>query len=201
MGVRRNQQSQVIPPEIARDAEVLAAVEDHATAAAPHPGHMASNPTAIEFGLANSNFIDFHVGSEIIDFDVRIMATGGVEQNGRGDLSIQASRLDLVGDILLSINGGADLKRLLVGSYAINAPSVPAGTGGLWTTYLNLPGAMPGDIAIFCPTSNPSDNGLWAFAVHVCVTAADQVKLFLRNTYPTAVDLPSIEAKVVVLRF
>jgi hypothetical protein len=191
-----------IPEAIARDSEVTAAVAAHATAAAPHSGHMALNPSQIEFGLSAVNLIDFHAGTEtteIIDFDARILASGGINQNGRGNLSIQAARLDLVGNIVFSINGGSTLRRMLVSTFAIEPPSIPAGTAGVWDTYLSFPGAVAGDIALFCP-ADPS-GGLWAFAVHVCVPTANQVRLFLRNTYPIAVDLPSFTARVIVLGF
>ena len=176
-----------LPATVATDAEVAAAVAQR----------MPINPTHVEFGLAPQNIIDFHGGTQMVDFDVRVMVSGGIGQTGRGDISVQANNFSLVGGTSLSLNGGAAIKRLLMADFIINPPSVPA--GGVADISLSLPGTVGGDAIIFTPVSNPY-NGLWTFNVKA-FAATNVVLVFFHNVYSTALDLPPFTAKVVALGF
>lgn len=187
-----------IPQAIARDAEVAAAVAAHAAASAPHSGHLPKNPTGIEFGQALNNIFDFHAGTEPVDFDARLVASAGTGQNGRGSLSLQAGRLDLVGGLLLSLNGGASLRRVLVGEFSINPPNVAVAS--VADIDLSLPGAVAGDFVVFTPVTTPY-NGLWAFNTTAVCLAANTVKVFFHNAYNAPVDVPQFTARVLVIGF
>lgn len=187
-----------VPENITRDQEAVALVAAHEQKSAPHVGHMPINPLHIELGQGLQNILDFHGGTSPVDFDVRIVSSGGIGQNGRGNLSLQAAEINLIGSIVLSLNGGAKLKRSLMGQFQINPPSVAA--GGVIDIALSFPGVVAGDVAIFSPVSNPY-NGLWTFNVSAyCVQNA--VILFFHNAYTVAaVDLPEFTAKIVVFGF
>ncbi len=55
--------------------------------------------TGLEIGSASSNtpFIDFHSGSTAVDYDVRLIASGGSGSNGGGTLNILATNLQYNG--------------------------------------------------------------------------------------------------------
>ena len=54
--------------------------------------------TGIEFGIttgASVTFLDFHSGATPVDYDVRMLVSGGTGTLGRGDLTIEASTINI----------------------------------------------------------------------------------------------------------
>lgn len=57
-------------------------------------------------GVASSSLIDFHSGATAVDFDARIIATGGTGSNAGGTLNMQATALQWNGNSLVSTSSG-----------------------------------------------------------------------------------------------
>jgi hypothetical protein len=177
-----------IPPPITRDIEMEEAIAKC----------LPKNPTSIEFGHAQVNVVDFHAGtgSTTIDFDVRILASNGISQNGRGNLSIQAALFSLIAN--LSINGGVQIARFLMGATYIDLPPISA--GGVYDIYMNIPGAVPGDIAFFLPTVDLY-NGLWTFHIQAAITANNVARIYFKNGFTSSLDISAFSGKLLVIGF
>jgi hypothetical protein len=177
-----------IPPLIARDTEMEEAIAKC----------LPKNPTSIEFGHAEVNVVDFHAGSgsATIDFDVRILASNGISQNGRGNLSIQAALFSLISN--LSINGGVQIARFLMAATYIDLPPISA--GGVYDIYMSIPGAIPGDIAWFLPTTNLY-NGLWTFHIQAAITANNVAQIYFKNGFTSSLDISAFSGKLLVIGF
>jgi hypothetical protein len=156
-----------LPASIARDIEYLAADQAHATATNPHPQYLLRDFTGLEFKQGDFNVIDLHLNPspESVDFDIRLIGSGGSASglNGQGTLSIQAALFNLV--CRFSINGGAQVARLLASPISVDLPAVAA--GGLHELAVNISGAQVGDMAIFSPTQMPT--GLALFKIMAAV--------------------------------
>jgi len=170
---------------IARDTEVSA-------------GYLPKNPTVIEWGWGDFNILDFHVSPSppTLDFDARIIASGGTGQNGKCNLSLQAAFFSVIANF--GINGGASIVRLLMAQTYIDLPSIAA--GGIYDIYMSIPGALPGDIAFFLPTVELY-NGLWTIHIQAAITANNVARVYFRNAYNTAVDIAPFSGKLLVIGF
>jgi hypothetical protein len=187
-----------IPPLIARDMEMEEAFAKHKAEVNPHSQYLTKNPTSMEWGHAEVNVMDFHggTGSPTIDFDVRILASNGISQNGKGHLSIQAALFSLISN--LSINGGVQIARFLMAATYIDLPPISA--GGVYDIYMSIPGAIPGDIAWFLPTTNLY-NGLWAFHIQAAITANNVAQIYFKNGFTSSLDISAFSGKLLVIGF
>ncbi|MGH0331018.1 hypothetical protein [Sinorhizobium meliloti] len=86
-------------------------------------------------GVVNTPFIDFHTGATSVDYDVRLIASGGNGTNGGGTLAVAAGSFTFNGGtIWCSVNDGAgsgldsDLLDGQHGSYYTNATNLLSGT-------------------------------------------------------------------------
>jgi hypothetical protein len=174
-----------LPASITRDSEYIAADQAHTSAANPHPQYLLKTFTGVDFGLGDYNVVDFHVNPSpsTLDFDARIIASGGLGVNGQCTLSVQAALLNLF--CKLSIGGGAQVARLLVSSTYIDLPAIAA--GGIYDIYMSIPGAQIGDIAFFVPTTELY-NGLWVMHIQAAVTNNNVARIYFRNGHNSTVD-------------
>lgn len=130
--------------------------------------NMASVNAAIEIGApgtTNTPFIDFHSGATAVDFDSRIIATGGNGSFGGGTLTVQAAAFNIQGGF--SANAST-----------INGNSTVAGnetvTGTL--TAGTFVGAVPaGTVMMFAGATAPAG---WAPCDGAAVSRATYAQLY-----------------------
>lgn len=183
-----------IPSPIARDTEVTAALNGHLGAEHPHPQYLLTNPLFLEFGQGDFNFLDFHTGLPAKDFDVRIMASGGGATNGLGQLLVQAGSCLL--NAKVSINGGAQLSKLLSVIINIDLPAVSA--GAVFEVTITVSTAAVGDAAFFIPTEMPA--GLQFFKI-MAVASAGVTKIYFHNLFSGTIDVPAFSGRLLILGF
>ena len=164
--------------------------------------YLPANPTSIEFGLANVNFIDFHltpptgIDPSTVDFDARMIVTEGIGQNGRAKVALQASLFNIIGKF--SVGGGAQIARLLMADLLIDLPSIAP--GAVHHIDVDIAGVVTGDIAFFVPTTDLY-NGLWCFNIQSVVIGASKTRLYFQNLYSAALNIVSFPGKLLVIGF
>jgi hypothetical protein len=168
---------------------------------APTDAYLPANPTLIEFGVDSINFIDFRLqpvspATPANDFDVRILASQGIGQNGRGRLDVQADLFNVISK--LSLSGGAQIARLLMANLSIDLPSISA--GAVHHINVTVGGALAGDVAFFVPTVDLY-NGLSHFNIQAVVISTSTIRLYFHNLYSAAVDVANFPAKLLIIGF
>jgi hypothetical protein len=192
-----------IPQAIARDTEFAAADAAHVASANPHPQYLAVNPPSIEMGIANVNFLDFHltpppgVDPSTVDFDARLIVSEGIGQNGKAKVALQASVFDVLARV--SVNTGSQLSRLLSTSVTLDLPSISSGARSHLD--VTLAGAQPGDVAFFLPTTDLNTSGLWCFNIQSVVVTTGSVRIYFHNLFSTALDIAPFSGRLLVIGF
>lgn len=96
-------------------------------------------------GVANTPYIDFHSGATLVDWDARIIASGGTGAIGGGTLNFDATTLQHKGSKIVSEADNVVIPRGTVGTNSTNFDTITAaGTyvvsgNGTWTGSLNGP--------------------------------------------------------------
>jgi len=184
-----------LPASITRDAEYVAALLDHINAFNPHSQYLFANPTAIEFGLDTFNSLDFHTGSSLRDFDVRLIGSGGGATNGLGQLLLQAALFNINSKI--AINGGAQLSRLLSATTTVDLPPIAA--GATFDVSLTIANAVIGDLAFFYPTQLPINISF--FNIRAIINSAGTSLIRFQNLANSTLDIAAFTGRLIVLGF
>lgn len=183
-----------LPGSITRDSEFIAADNAHLAAIDPHPQYMEENPTGIEFAQATFNYLDFHTSTPK-DFDARIIVTGGGSVNAQATMLIQCALLQL--NTSFSLNGAAQLSRLLSTAITVDLPAIAA--GGSTSITQNISGATIGDVCFFNPTQMPA--GLVFLKIMAIISATGVATVHFHNMSSNSLDISPFLGRLLVFGF
>ena len=125
--------------------------------------YIANGSTSLEFASSTNNaYIDFHSSGNVVDYDARILSSGGTSTTGNGLLVLYASLIQMNAPIVLNytpslITSGTQLGYTTIGSTTGLPTSTTAGTYNNFSKIV-LPVAgvwlLNGNIQFVAPSTN-----------------------------------------------